>query len=77
MIVLVAVLVAAVFLALGEAFLGRMAEHGMGTESRMSLYRIIMDAVGHSPVFGFGYGTFADVFPFLAGSFRSACTASG
>jgi O-Antigen ligase len=63
MIVLVAVLVAAVLLAFGDAFLGRMAEQGMGNESRMSLYRIIMGAIGHSPVSGFGYGTFADVFP--------------
>jgi O-antigen ligase len=63
MIVLVAVLVAAVFLAFGDAFLGRMAEQGMGNENRMSLYRIIMGAIGHSPVSGFGYGTFADVFP--------------
>jgi O-antigen ligase len=62
MIVLVAVL-AAVFLAFGDAFLGRITEQGMGNESRMSLYRIIMGAIGHSPVSGFGYGTFADVFP--------------
>jgi len=62
MIVFVAVLVAAVFLAIGDAFLGRMAEQGMGDESRMSLYRVIMGAIGHSPAFGFGYGTFADVF---------------
>jgi O-antigen ligase len=63
MIVLVAVLVAAVFLAFGDVFLGRMAEPGMGNESRTSLYRIIMGAIRHSPVSGFGYGTFADVFP--------------
>jgi O-antigen ligase len=62
MIVLVAILVAAVFLAFGDASLGRLVEQGMGNENRMSLYRIIMDAIGHSPVSGFGYGTFADVF---------------
>jgi O-antigen ligase len=62
MIVLAAVLVAAVVLTFNDAFLGRMAEQGMGNESRMSLYRIIMGAIGHSPVFGFGYGTFSDVF---------------
>jgi O-antigen ligase len=63
MIVVVAVLVAAVALAFGDAFLVRMAEQGTGDESRMSVYRIIMGAIGHSPVFGFGYGAFADVFP--------------
>jgi hypothetical protein len=61
MIVVVAVLVAAVALAFGDAFLGRMAEQGTFDESRNSVYRIIMGAIGHSSVFG--YGTFADVFP--------------
>jgi O-antigen ligase len=62
-IVFVAVLVAAVFLAFGDAFLGRMAEQGLGDENRMAMYRIVTGAIWDSPVSGFGYGTFADVFP--------------
>jgi O-antigen ligase len=35
----------------------------MGDENRMSVYRIIMGAIWDQPFSGFGYGTFADVFP--------------
>jgi hypothetical protein len=62
-IVFVAVLVATVFLVLGAAFLGRMAGQGIGEESRTAAYRSIISAIWNSPFSGFGYGTFADVFP--------------
>jgi O-antigen ligase len=71
MIVLVAVLVAA-----GDAFLVRMAERGIRDEHSMSVYRIIMGAIRDHPLSGFGYGTFADVF----GLYRDRslrCTANG
>ena len=63
MIVCLAVLLVAVFLVFGDAFLGWMTERGMGDENRISVSRIIMGAIGHSPVSGLGYGSFADVFP--------------
>src|SRR5262249_43543749 len=62
-IVFVAVLMATVVLVLGDAFLGRMAGQGVGEENRMGAYRTIISAIRNSPFSGFGYGTFADVFP--------------
>jgi hypothetical protein len=64
-IVFVAMLVVAVFLVLGAAFLSRMAGQGVDEENRMVAYRIIISAIRNSPFSGFGYGTFADVFPRL------------
>jgi hypothetical protein len=62
-IVFVAVLIATAFLVLGVTVLGRMAGQGIGEESRMAAYRSIISAIRNSPLSGFGYGTFADVFP--------------
>jgi O-antigen ligase len=58
-----ALLVAATFLVFGDLVVGKIAERGLGDESRMAVYTIAMRSVLAAPVLGYGYGTFADVFP--------------
>jgi len=58
-----AVLVAATFVAFGDAFMGRIAEVGVNDDTRMSIYTITLRSIVDSPLLGYGYGTFMDVFP--------------
>ena len=62
-IVIGAVLVAAAFLAFGDMFMGRVAEVGVDDETRMAIYTITLRSIFNSPLLGYGYGTFMDVFP--------------
>ena len=57
------VLVAVVVLAFGDLFLGQFAERGLSDASRMALYVITLRSIFDAPLLGYGYGTFADVFP--------------
>jgi O-antigen ligase len=59
---IVAVLVA-LFLGFGDRFLGRIASVGLEDASRLSVDAIVLRAIQDAPLLGFGYGTFADVFP--------------
>ena len=43
--------------------LGKIAQQGFGDESRMAVYMITMRSILGAPLLGYGYGTFADVFP--------------
>ena len=58
-----ALLVAATFLVFGDLVVGKIAERGFGDESRMAVYTITMRSILAAPFIGYGYGTFADVFP--------------
>ena len=62
-IVIGAVLVAAAFLAFGDMFMGKVAEVGVDDETRMAIYTITLRSIFNSPLLGYGYGTFMDVFP--------------
>jgi O-antigen ligase len=62
-IVVSALLVAATFLVFGDAVLGRIAQQGFRDESRIGVYIITMRSILAAPFIGYGYGTFADVFP--------------
>ena len=43
--------------------LGKIAQHGFRDESRIGVYLITMRSILAAPLLGYGYGTFADVFP--------------
>jgi O-antigen ligase len=58
-----ALLVAATFLVFGDFVVGKIAQRGLGDEGRMAVYPITMRSILGAPVLGYGYGTFADVFP--------------
>lgn len=62
-IVFVAVAVIACFLFFGDVFVGRLASNGFTDVSRLSVYLITLQSILDAPFIGFGYGTFADVFP--------------
>lgn len=61
-IFLTAVVVGA-FLVFGDRIAGRIALSGLIDVSRSSVYAITLNSILDAPVLGFGYGTFADVFP--------------
>jgi O-antigen ligase len=58
-----ALLVAATFLVFGDVIVGRIAHDGLGDAGRMRVYIITMRSILAAPLLGYGYGTFADVFP--------------
>jgi O-antigen ligase len=60
---LLVVLVGLVFLAFGGAVADRIMQQGVHDSSRMAIYMITMRSILDAPLLGFGYGTFADVFP--------------
>jgi O-antigen ligase len=60
---LLVVLVGVVFLSFGGAVTGRIAQQGVQDSSRMAIYTITMRSILDAPLLGYGYGTFADVFP--------------
>jgi O-antigen ligase len=62
-VVVGALLVGAIFLIFGDAVLGKMAQSGFRDQGRIGLYVITMRSILAAPWFGYGYGTFIDVFP--------------
>jgi O-antigen ligase len=62
-IVFGAVLVAAAFLVSGDLVVGKITRQGFSDEGRMAVYTITARSILDAPVLGYGYGTFADVFP--------------
>ena len=58
-----ALLVATAFIAFGDVAVGKITQQGFRDESRMAVYTIAMRSILSAPVLGYGYGTFADVFP--------------
>jgi O-antigen ligase len=63
MVIFSIVLVAATLFGFGELFVGNLTERGVGDTNRMSVYLIAFRSILDSPLWGFGYGTFMDVFP--------------
>jgi len=62
-ILFVAVAMVGGFLLFGDRIVGRISETGLADASRLSVYLIVVRSLFDAPYFGFGYGTFADVFP--------------
>jgi O-antigen ligase len=51
------------FLLFGDRIVGRISETGLADASRLAVYQIVVRSLFDAPYLGFGYGTFADVFP--------------
>ena len=62
-IAFVAAAIVIAFVFFGDRFVGRIAASSLGDASRASVYVIVIRAIMDAPLLGFGYGTFADVFP--------------
>jgi O-antigen ligase len=62
-IVLGAVLVAAAFLVFGDLVVGKITRQGFSDEGRTAVHTITARSILDAPLLGYGYGTFADVFP--------------
>ncbi|WP_036282440.1 O-antigen ligase [Methylocystis sp. ATCC 49242] len=62
-VVFIAVALVASFMFFGDLIVGRMATSGLEDTSRISVYVVVMRSILDTPLLGFGYGTFADVFP--------------
>jgi O-antigen ligase len=58
-----ALLVGAIFLIFGDVVLGKISQLGFRDQSRIGLYLITIRSILASPLLGYGYGTFVDVFP--------------
>jgi hypothetical protein len=58
-----ALLVAASFVFFGDVVAGKISQEGLRDQNRMAVYTIIIRSIFDAPVLGYGYGTFADVFP--------------
>jgi O-Antigen ligase len=58
-----AVVIAAAFLVFGDAVISNINQQGLYDESRMAVYLIILWSILNAPILGYGYGTFAEVFP--------------
>jgi O-antigen ligase len=58
-----ALLLAAAFIAFGDVAIGKITQQGFRDESRLAVYTIAMRSIIGAPLLGYGYGTFADVFP--------------
>jgi O-antigen ligase len=62
-IVLGFILVTAGVLVFGDLFVSNITQHGVQDEGRMAAYRIVLGSIFASPLLGYGYGTFVDIFP--------------
>ena len=58
-----ALLVGVGLFAFGDAIAGRITLQGLHDNSRMAVYTIAMRSILAAPLLGYGYGTFADIFP--------------
>src|SRR5262249_46041214 len=56
-------LVAAAFLVFGDLVVGKITQHGFSDAGRPAVYTITARSILGAPLLGYGYGTFADVFP--------------
>ena len=62
-IVVGALLVGTIFLMFGDVVLGKISQTGFRDQGRIGLYLITVKSILAAPWLGYGYGTFADVFP--------------
>ena len=63
MIGFVALLVGVTFLAFGDVVVGRITQLGLHDSGRLAVYTIVTRSILDAPLFGYGYGTFTEVFP--------------
>jgi O-antigen ligase len=56
-------LVAATLFTFGDNFFSSLSERGVIDSGRITAYSVTMRSIFDVPLFGYGYGTFADVFP--------------
>ena len=57
------VLVGVTLIAFGDVFIDNIIGRGIGDAGRVAVYLIAVRSIMDAPLRGFGYGTFADVFP--------------
>src|SRR5262245_529479 len=62
-IILCALGVGIAALVFGDLVIGKIKQLGFHDNSRIAVYTIMMRSILDAPVLGYGYGTFADVFP--------------
>lgn len=62
-IIIVALVILVGFVVFGDKIIGRIAVAGLEDTNRAAVYLIIIRAIVDVPFIGFGYGTFADIFP--------------
>ena len=62
-IIFVTIILTFVLLLFGDSILGRIANSGFADAGRLAVYTIVARSISDAPILGFGYGTFADVFP--------------
>jgi O-antigen ligase len=57
------VVLAGIFVAFGDTFFGKLSEVGLADSNRFDVYIITLKSILDEPLLGYGYGTFADIFP--------------
>jgi O-antigen ligase len=57
------ILVAAVFLVFGDAFVGKLGERGLADTNRIAVNALTLRSIRDAPLTGYGLGTFTDMFP--------------
>jgi O-antigen ligase len=57
------VLVVAVFLVFGDAFVGKLGERGLADTNRIAVNALALRSIRDAPLTGYGLGTFTDIFP--------------
>jgi hypothetical protein len=62
-VLFVSVVVLVIFIGFGDTFVGKISQQGLGDDSRMAIYLLTLGSIFDAPLLGYGYGTFADVFP--------------
>lgn len=62
-VLVVTVVVMFVFVGFGDTFVDKMGQQGLGDASRLATYLLTIGSILDAPLLGYGYGTFADVFP--------------
>ena len=59
------IVIAAILMFFGDNLAFALAEKGLSDRSRMAVYMITLRSILDAPLLGYGYGTFADVFPMI------------
>jgi len=62
-IIFATLLIFATALSFGDTFVGNLQDRGVGDANRVSVYWLTLRSIFDLPFVGYGYGTFADVFP--------------
>jgi O-antigen ligase len=60
---LLVTVVAGAFVSFGDAFIGKIAKVGLADSNRIGVYALALRSILDQPLLGYGYGTFADIFP--------------